>query len=327
MDKNEKAQKYLKAKEIVKPHAFINSKGIRLQDLIGKKVILIDFWTFSCINCLRTLPYLRLWHEKYEKLGLTIIGVHTPEFEFEKQIENVTKAVGHYGIKYPVVLDNDYATWKVYDNHHWPSKYLIDIDGFVVYKHAGEGAYQEIETKLQDLLEERVLKLELDLRIRRDMGKPTGAEKLDFTKRRSPEIYFGALRNIFLGNGKPELVGKQAFTQPKGIKSNILYLTGNWMIDSEYAQNLDKGAKIILRYWAEKVFIVAGSDQGVRVKILLNGQALSARKGRDVDNKSSMIIKDYKMYRLIDDPVMMGESTIEIIVAEPGLRIYTFTFA
>src|SRR3989344_6905350 len=140
-----KAKQYVSAKEISTPDGFINTDAISIANLIGKNVILIDFWTYSCINCQRTLPYLNAWYEKYADQGLEIIGIHTPEFDFEKEYANVEKAIEKFGIKYPVVLDNDYSTWQAYKNQYWPRKYLIDIDGFVVYDHIGEGGYDETE--------------------------------------------------------------------------------------------------------------------------------------------------------------------------------------
>jgi len=160
-----KREKYDSAKEIVLPSGFINTQPFNLADHIGKEVILLDMWTYSCINCQRTLPYVNTWSEKYKDQGLLVVGIHTPEFEFEKDIENVKDAVEKFGIKYPVVLDNDYGTWRAYSNRYWPRKYLIDIDGFIVYDHKGEGRYDETERKIQELLEERsgALRLSADV--------------------------------------------------------------------------------------------------------------------------------------------------------------------
>ena len=147
-----KEARYDKAKEISSPDGFINTAPITISELIGEKVILIDFWTYSCINCQRTLPYLNAWYEKYKDSGLAIVGIHTPEFGFEKEYDNVLAAAKKFGVTYPVVLDNDYATWRAYSNRYWPRKYLIDIDGYIVYDHSGEGAYDQTERKIQELL-------------------------------------------------------------------------------------------------------------------------------------------------------------------------------
>jgi len=154
-EKEDKSKKYEVAKEITTPDAFINTDSLTIKENIGKKVILIDFWTYSCSNCQRTIPHLNELQEKYADDGLLIIGVHTPEFEFEKDLENVKRAVEKYSIKYPVVMDNDFSTWRAYKNRYWPRVYLIDIDGFIVYDHIGEGAYKEIENKVIELLEEK----------------------------------------------------------------------------------------------------------------------------------------------------------------------------
>jgi len=152
ISKEAKAKKYKPAQEISTPDGFVNTDSISIGELIGKKVILVDFWTYSCINCQRTTPYLNAWYEKYHDQGLEIIGLHTPEFEFEKDYNNVKAAVEKFGIKFPVVLDNDYSTWAAYRNQYWPRKYLIDIDGYIVYDHIGEGAYDETEAKIQEAL-------------------------------------------------------------------------------------------------------------------------------------------------------------------------------
>lgn len=149
------AAMFPKAKEIVNPTGFINVDNITISGLIGKKVILVDFWTFLCINCQNTLPYLKSWYAKYKDHGLVIIGVHTPELPPERDPENVKAAVERLGIEYPVVLDNNYATWNAYNNHYWPAMYLIDINGYIVYTHIGEGAYPETEQTIQRFLQER----------------------------------------------------------------------------------------------------------------------------------------------------------------------------
>jgi len=190
MTREEKEKIYEPAKEITTPDGFINTEGITIGDLVGKQVILVDFWTYSCINCQRTLPHLNEWHEKYGDKGLTIIGVHTPEFEFEKEYANVLAAVEKFGVKYPVVLDNDYSTWTAYENRYWPRKYLIDIDGYIVYDHIGEGGYAETEQKIVDLLNERARVLGEGGIVMADGS----AEDDDLSRVGSPEVYFGSSR-------------------------------------------------------------------------------------------------------------------------------------
>jgi len=199
MSFEEKASVYETAKEVSTPDGFINVDGITVADQIGKNIVLIDFWTYSCINCQRTLPFLNSWYKKYGDMGLTIIGVHTPEFEFEKEYDNVARAVEKFGVEYPVVLDNDYSTWTAYKNRYWPRKYLIDIDGFIVYDHIGEGAYEETEAKIVELLNERNQRLgESSVSV----GDSTAVniDEVDFTKVGSPEMYFGFSRIEYIAN-------------------------------------------------------------------------------------------------------------------------------
>jgi thiol-disulfide isomerase/thioredoxin len=325
MTKAQKAKRYDYAKEIVEPAGFINTDGITVEELIGKKVIMLDVWTYSCINCQRTLPYITGWYEKYKDQGLEIIGVHTPEFAFEKKKENVQWAVDKYNIKYPVVLDNDYGTWHAYRNRYWPRKYLIDIDGFVVYDHIGEGGYEETERKIQELLKERMTRLDEKGDISQDIVQPEGVEKVPIGFDRSPEIYFGAWRNTYLGNGRDGKVGVQNFSEPEGFKTNILYFAGEWDIQKEYAENKSSQAKIIFRYQAQKVFIVARADQAVKLKILRDGQPVGEAGGSDVVN-GEVTVKEDRLYRLIEDPQGHGEHTLEIIIESPGFQAFAFTF-
>ncbi len=187
-------------KEIVNPAGYVNTDKITIGELIGKKVVLLDFVTYSCINCIRTFPYLNAWHEKYKDQGLQIIAIHTPEFAFEKKKENVAKAISGYGIKFPIVLDNEYATWRAYGNNYWPRKYLIDIHGNIIYDHIGEGAYDETEKKIQEALAERSRVVGENMDIKSDMANPE-TEAVGIV--RSPEVYFGSARNELLGNGIP----------------------------------------------------------------------------------------------------------------------------
>ncbi|MDA2935917.1 redoxin domain-containing protein [Patescibacteria group bacterium AH-259-L05] len=329
MNKADKIKQYEVAKEITTPDGFINIDTISVGELIGKKVILIDFWTYSCINCQRTFPYLSAWHEKYKDKGLVIIGVHTPEFRFEQKYENVLAAVKKFNLQYPVVLDNDYSTWHAYKNRYWPRKYLIDIDGFIVYDHIGEGGYEETETKIQELLKERMTIIGDEEDMSLEIVQPQGVEKVDFSKPRSPEIYFGAARNNLLGNGRRNIVGTQTLFEPTKIKTNVLYLVGVWELTDEFGENKSPGAKIIFRYSAQKVFFVASSENGVNVQILRDGISLEDEAGRDIekdDSKTTLFIKQDGLYRLIEDPQGYGEHTLEIIIENPGLRAFTFTF-
>ncbi len=321
----EKAKQYPLAKELIPGGTFINTPPFKLQELIGKKVILIDFWTYSCINCLRTLPYLNTWYEKYKDAGLTIIGVHTPEFDFEKNPDNVAKAVRDLGISYPVMQDNNYATWQSYENQYWPREYLIDIDGFIVHDHAGEGAYEETETAIQKALSERKQILGAGMNIDTGMATPHDAISVNPLGVGSPETYFGAERNQFLGNGTQSSAGNQSFSLPASFAPNTLYLDGEWNIAPQYAESRGS-AKIVFKYKAKSVYFVASSQNGATIKVLRDGKPLGTSAGADVaKGTSSVFIKNERLYKLIED-TDYAEHTFMIEINDPGLRAYTLTF-
>src|SRR3989338_3467464 len=207
-------------KEIVKPAGFVNTgdQPIKIADYVGKKVILLDVMTYSCINCQRTFPFVTAWYEKYKDDGFIAIGIHTPEFAFEKNKANVEKAMKEFGIDFPVVLDNDYGTWNAYGNRYWPRKYLIDIYGNIAYDHIGEGAYEETEMKIRELLAERAQVLSTKMP---DSGElaVSGITETTFNSK-SPETYFGSARNEYLANGNSGKEGKQTFSLPASFSRN-----------------------------------------------------------------------------------------------------------
>lgn len=317
-------KKYPKYVEIQKPSGFVNTEKITIEELVGKKVILVDILTYSCINCIRTFPYLNTWYEKYKDNGLEIVGIHTPEFAFEKKLENVQEAMKKYGIKFPVVLDNDFATWNAYNNRYWPHKYLIDIDGNIVYDHIGEGGYEETEKKIQELLEQRKQKLGMTNEVEKDMAQPAGVETVNSGRGQSPEIYFGAARNAGLGNGKIKVGVVQTFTEPKEIEPNTLYLVGDWSFTEEYAENKSANAKIIFKYQAQKVFFVGSSEPANVLKLSRDGKPLGSALGSSAKNGVVNVQAD-DLYRLIEDTVF-GEHVLEIFIEKPGLKAFTFTF-
>ncbi|KKQ55938.1 MAG: hypothetical protein US74_C0021G0017 [Parcubacteria group bacterium GW2011_GWA2_38_13] len=309
------------APEIISGGEWFNSDPVTIEALRGQQVVLIDFFTYSCINCIRTIPYLNAWHNAYAKDGLTIIGIHTPEFEFEKNPENVTKALNDLGIRYGVVQDNNYATWRAYNNHYWPAKYLIDINGKIVYSHFGEGSYDITEGRIQDALKERLRALGVDANINTD----TVVIESQDVRAGSPEIYFGFSRNEYLKNGKQNQGGVQTFQYPENISTNSLYLFGKWKIAEEYAQSMDADEKIIFQYRSKNVFFVAGSESPVAIQILQDGKPLEQGFGKDVLPNGSVIIKDNRLYHLIGDD-SFGEHTLELRIGSGGLKAYTFTF-
>ena len=312
--KAEKAEKYQPAHEIVPGGGFINSDAFKLKDLIGKKVILLDFWTYSCINCQRTTPYLNAWYEKYKDHGLVIVEVHTPEFDFEKVYDNVAKAVQTAGIKYPVVQDNNYATWQTYENRFWPHEYLIDIDGYIVHDHIGEGGYDETERAIQAALKEREQVLGMRGTVSSDITNPVNTIAVDPSKVQSHETYFGAARNEYLGNGTREKIGLQELSVPAQVNSNTLYLSGTWDFKNEYAQNSGPGGEIVYTYNAKNVYLVASADTPVDITVVVDGAV-----------SSNQTIKENKLYPLVQG-IGYGEHTLEIRINTPGLMAYTFTF-
>ncbi|OHA27078.1 MAG: hypothetical protein A3C06_01095 [Candidatus Taylorbacteria bacterium RIFCSPHIGHO2_02_FULL_46_13] len=322
-----KALKYKKYIEIANPSGFVNTNDmpITIRSLVGKKVIMVDFWTYSCINCLRTLPYLTSWYAKYKNMGFEIVGIHTPEFEFEKVKDNVVKATQEYGVTYPVVQDNDYGTWHAYNNRYWPHHFLIDIDGFIVDDHIGEGAYDQTEKKIQELLAERAKRLGETVPTARDQITVRG-EEVDASKPRTAEIYFGAFRNESFANGKQSTEGPQTLTIPTNPLPNLLYLGGTWNITREYSTNSTAEARILLPYSAQKVFIVASADKPLRAKVMLDGEVLPANmRGKDVDANGYVTIQENRLYRLVEDSAW-GQHTLELQIESPGLDAYTFTF-
>lgn len=323
---SEKAEKYDRAREITQPAGFINTEPFELKDVIGKKVILLDIWTYSCINCQRTLPYITAWDEKYRDDGLLVVGIHSPEFEFEKDIENVKDAVDQFGIEYPVVLDNDFGTWHAYRNSYWPRKYLIDIDGFVVYDHIGEGAYAETELTIKELLAERAQKLGEAVDLEKTITSIEVEEAITDTTPRSPEVYFGAWRNSTFGNGNPGMLGGFELERPAKFVRDIFYLAGSWNIHQEYAENAKTDARIIYRYSGDKVFMVASSENGASLRLLQDGEPIDDARGADVDENGRVQVQEERLYKLIDNPDGAGEHLLEIIIEDPALHIFTFTF-
>lgn len=297
--------------EIVNPSGFVNTDGITIGELVGKKVILVDFMTYSCINCQRTFPYLTAWYEKYKDQGLEIVAIHTPEFAFEKDIDNVREAMKRFGITYPVVLDNDYATWRAYGNQYWPRKYLIDIHGNVVYDHIGEGEYEETEHKIRELLEGRARLMGMGTL---DAGE-LAASLMPRTSNgaRSPETYFGSLRNEYLANGQPGSSGEQTLTLPKNMIRNALYLEGTWDVSPEYAESISDAA-VIYKYDAKAVYIVAEADTATELEVWKDGVLQKAIR-----------IQESALYTLIQDEVA-GEHTLELRVKDGRIRLYAFTF-
>lgn len=309
--------------EIRQPAGFVNAEPFALADLVGKKVILLDFMTYSCINCQRTFPYLNEWYRMYKDRGLEIVAIHTPEFSFEKNIDNVRDAAARFGLEFPLVLDNDYATWSAYGNRYWPHKYLIDLEGNIVYDHIGEGGYDDTKAEIEHLLPAPTAKN--DAAASADLSSSKSAASVG--QARSPETYFGALRNELFGNGRPFVTGTAEFVMPLDLSPNHFYLGGSWSIEREYAESSAKNARLSYVFDASNVYIVAESATGrpISVGVMVDGQPLSAAMaGEDVSN-SMLEVGASRLYHLYSAQTA-GPHRIDIIFSEPGVRAYTFTF-
>jgi thiol-disulfide isomerase/thioredoxin len=317
---------YQPAIEIADPTGFINaSSSFKLADLVGNNVTLLDFWTYSCINCLRTIPYLNAWYGRYHDQGLEIVGIHTPEFAFETNLANVQAAVQKYGIQYPVVLDSDYGTWDAYGNLYWPHEYLIDMAGYIVHDQIGEGNYAETEGEIQKLITQRDQILGLQ-----PAATPTSTvfvpQSVISGGLMSPETYFGSERNQYLANGTQGAAGNQTLTTPMIMQLNKLYLGGSWYFDDQYASNNATGTTITYKYTAGKVYFVAAAPRGVTVEVLQDGKPVTgAAAGADVQN-GTVFIQESRLYNLINNPDGSGTHTLELIIDSPGLEAFTFTF-
>ena len=327
--------------------AWINSDPLTIEELQGK-VVLVDFWTYTCINCIRTFPYLKLWHSRYADDGLVILGIHTPEFEFEKDYDNVVQATRDNGIIWPVAQDNDYVTWKNYSNRYWPAKYLIDQDGVVRYTHFGEGDYGETEEQIRRLLMETGAELSDD-----KVVLPTDQE-VDMTylntrnAQVTPELYAGHQRAIsaaLSGRGayvvQPEYYDSRdevvTLKAPAEMVLHKIYFNGPWSImpeSSRHARETNENEDYIaLKYSAKSVnaVLTAESKQSYRVLLTMNGQALTEdNKGGDViigDNGDSYIeVNEARLYELVEHPQYAQAQELRMSSNSPNFGLFAFTF-
>jgi hypothetical protein len=268
---------------------------------------------------------LNAWQKKYANQGLEIIGIHTPEFSFEKVTNNVQNAVKNLGINYPVVLDNDYGTWNAFGNEYWPREYLIDIDGFIVHDHAGEGDYDLTEQAIQKALAERANILGSGP-VSGGTVAPADAISMNPNQVNSPETYFGSNRNNYLANGQPNVAGVQELSIPDSILLNNLYLAGSWNFNPEYAETSEKNAKIVYQYDAKNLYFVASGNPNATLKILLDGKPVNQNEmGTDMNADGTVSVKENRLYNIIAGS-SYGKHTIEIDIESGTLDAYTFTF-
>ncbi len=300
------------APEIIPGGEWFNSEPLKLSDLKGK-VIIIDFWTYSCINCQRTFPYVRKWYDKYKDKGLVIIGVHSPEFEFEKSKENVSQAIADFELTYPIVQDNDFATWRAYRNRYWPAKYFIDKEGYVRYTHFGEGDYDNSEKVIQQLLEE------IDAQ---DISEEINNPQYQIYSK-TPETYLGYSR--IENFASPERIKQNilsSYTFPASLKSNQVAYEGNWYVMEEYA-NPQKGARLLLDFDSKEVFLVMRPKaQPAKITVYLDDKIQSFGE----DNLAGAVTVDSdRLYKLIN-LASPGKHTLRLEFADDNAELYAFTF-
>lgn len=304
------------APELTGIQEWINSDPLTLEELKGK-VVLIDFWTYSCINCIRTLPFINEWHQKYADDGLVIIGVHAPEFAFEQVPENVQQAVDDYEIEYPVALDNDFATWRAYSNRYWPAKYFIDREGNIRHAHFGEGKYNESEEVIRALLEENGSKLDEEMSDRND-NEPRRKRK------KSPETYLGYRRAAVVAN---RLIEDEAakYTLAENVEANAWTIGGTWLVDQEKATAQADGARLNMRVSGKGVYLVMGAEEESVVEVTLEGESVSDELAGEDVQEGKATVQQYRLYRLIDSDEFVDEGLLELTVPK-GVQVHAFTF-
>ncbi|MFQ5782565.1 MAG: redoxin family protein [Nitrosopumilus sp.] len=304
---------------------YLNTTPEELKERMDGKVILYDIWTYSCINCIRTLPYITAWDEKYSDQGLLIIGIHSPEFEFEKDPENVKMAIDKHGIRYPVVLDNEMKTWKAFENRYWPRKYIADYEGYIRYDHIGEGAYKETEKIIQQLLDERSAALGIQTTSNASL---VDIKAFEHTMFRTPELYFGyklAENRNQLGSDEgfqPEKI--VTYSDPETIDLHKFYLTGDWKNNEENMELVSNSGTIKLLYNAKEVNIV--TDNNAELEIFLDGEPLSSKySGVDIKSGNKLVVSEPNIYNIISSKDSASH-VMEIKITGKGFQIFSFTF-
>ena len=307
--------------------AWLNSPPLTAADLRGK-VVLIDFWTYTCVNWLRTLPYVRAWAEKYREYGVVVVGVHTPEFSFEHDIQNVRRAAQDMRVSYPVAVDSDYTVWHAFANHYWPALYIADAQGRLRYHHFGEGAYEVSEKVLQHLLVEAGIDgfdhevVSVDAQ---------GAEvAADYGSLRSPETYTGDARTENFAS----LVGARVdeppvYAAPERLRLNHWALEGEWTVEREAIVLNEANGRIAYRFHARDLNLVmrpVARGTSVRFRVLIDGEAPGASHGSDVDKQGHGTVSQPRLYQLIRQPGHIADRQFEIEFLDAGVEAFVFTF-
>jgi hypothetical protein len=305
---------------------WLNAEPLTRESLEGR-VVLVSFGTYTCINWIRSLPYVRAWADKYESQQLTVVGVQTPEFDFEESLDNVRRVVEEMDVRYPVAVDNDYAVWQAFDNHYWPALYFVDAEGRIRHHHFGEGEYMASEMVLQMLLREAGGAVDEEL-VRL---VPTGVEaEAEWASLRSPETYLGYGRTV--GFASPEGLApdeQRAYSPPADLGRNEWALSGDWRIGLVPARLDGAGGSIRFQFHARDVHLVMGPPPGrapVRFEVRLDGERPGRACGVDVDENGGGTADYQRMYQLIRQPATVGDRLFEIDFLDAGVEAFVFTF-
>jgi thiol-disulfide isomerase/thioredoxin len=306
---------------------WLNSPPLTAAGLRGK-VVLIDFWTYSCINWIRSLPYVRAWAEKYKDQGLVVIGVHTPEFEFEKNVDNIRRAAKDMRVDYPIAIDSDYAIWRAFKNQYWPALYFVDAKGHIRHHQFGEGEYEQSETIIQQLLAEAGIGGIGHERVSVD---PRGVEAAaDWGSLKSPEIYVGYQRSEnFASPGGAVLDKGRVYAVPARLGLNQWALAGDWTVGKQATVLNKPNGRIAYRFHARDLHLVMGPaarGTSVRFRVLIDGQPPGAAHGLDVDDQGNGKVTEQRLYQLIRQPRPIADRQFEIEFLDSGVEAFVFTF-
>jgi cytochrome c biogenesis protein CcdA/thiol-disulfide isomerase/thioredoxin len=306
-------------------NAWLNSPPLTTEGLRGK-VVVVDFWTYSCINCLRALPYVQAWADKYKEHGLVVIGVHSPEFAFEKNVDNVRRAVQQLGVTYPVAIDSTLAVWRAFNNQFWPAHFFVDAQGRIRHHHFGEGAYDTSERVIQTLLMEAGYRdVPGGLVTPAAHGAEVASNRRDV---QSPETYVGYARGERFASGAFANDASHSYSIPANLQRNQWGLSGEWTVGGESAVLGVAPGRIAFRFHARDVHLVMGSVDGhpVRFRVTIDGAPPGDAHGTDSDARGDGVVTDQRLYQLIRQPGAVSDHTFEIEFLDPGVRTFSFTF-
>ena len=307
--------------------AWLNSQPLTPTSLRGK-VVLVQFWTYTCVNWLRTLPYVRAWADKYKSQGLVVIGVHTPEFPFEKDLDNIRKQANAMMVTYPIAVDSDYAVWTAFSNEYWPALYLADAQGRIRYHHFGEGEYERAERMIQQLLSDNGIRNVAEKLVSVDPRGPEVAA--DWNDLQSPENYVGyGKAQGFASPGGAARDKERVYAAPGSLRLNQWALSGDWTVNRGLAVLKQANGRIVYRFHARDVNLVMGPatrGKSVRFRVLIDGKPPGSAHGTDVDDRGYGTVSEQQLYQLIRQSQPIVDRQFEIEFLEPGVEAFSFTF-